>query len=177
MPPLPLHLVVRRRLPFFHTLLLVVFLGVTTPPPSRLLHGHPLPLSPIILLFLPPLDVLILMGLPALLLSQGEWGVWGVPASSVALPPPMGFSPQNLLSTRVSQLPPLLSIIASSISRVPFPRRYLRLSLVAIVISLLLGGFVMRLHLLRTIIMCLHLCTSHVLALVTHGILIQYKIY
>jgi hypothetical protein len=53
----------------------------------------------------------------------------------IALPPPMGFSPQDLLSTRVSLLPPLLSIIASSISQVPFPRRFLQLSLVAIIIS------------------------------------------
>ena len=90
---------------------------------------------------------------------------------SVALPPPMGFSPHNLLSTRVSRLPPLLSIIASSISRVPFPRRYLRLSLVAIVISLLLGGFVMRLHLLCMIIMCLHLWRLCLLSLLCRCVL------
>jgi len=72
MPPLPLNLVVRRRLPFFHILLLGVFLGVMTPPPLRLQHGHLLPLSPAILLFLPPLVAPILMGSPALLLFPGE---------------------------------------------------------------------------------------------------------
>jgi len=83
----------------------------------------------------------------------------------------MGFSPQELLSTRVSLLPPLLSIIASSISRVPFPRRFLRLFLGAIVISQLLGGFVMLLHLLRTIVMCLHLWRLRLLSLLRRCVL------
>jgi hypothetical protein len=171
MPPLSLHLVVWRRLPFFHILLLRVFLGVMTPPPLRLHYGHLLPLSPVILLFLPPLVALILTGSPALLLSPGEWGVWRVPALSVALPPPMGFSPQDLHSTRASLLPPLLSIIASSISWVPFPRWFLRLSLVAIVISQLLWGLVMLLHLLCTIVMRLHLWRLHLLPLLRRWVL------
>ena len=86
----------------------------------------------------------------------------------VTLHPPTGFSPQDLLSTWVSLLPPLLSIIASFISQVPFLRRFLRLSLVVIVITQLLGGFVMLPHLLRTIVMCLHLWRLRLLSLLCH---------
>jgi hypothetical protein len=124
MPLLPLNLVVWHRLPFFPVLLLGALLEVMTPPFLRLQQGHLLPLSPAMLLFLPPLVASILMGLTALLLFPGEWGEWGVLALLVALHPPMGFSPQDLLSTWVSLLPPLLSIIVSFISQVPFPGRF-----------------------------------------------------
>jgi hypothetical protein len=156
-PLLPLNPVVRRRLPFFPIHLFRVLLGVMTPPRSRLRPGHLLPPSHAMLLFLPPLVAPILTGSTALLLSSGEWGEWGVLASSVTLPPPMGFTPQDLLSARVSRLPPRLSIFASFTSQVPYPRRFLRSSLAVTIIPHLLGGFVMLLHLLSTIIMRLHL--------------------
>jgi len=75
----------------------------------------------------------------------------------VTLPPPMGFTPQDLLSARVSRLPPRLSIFASFTSQVPYPRQFLRLFMMVTIIPHLLGGFVMLLHLLSTIIMHLHL--------------------
>ena len=111
------------------------------------------------------------MGSTALLLSPGEWGEWGVLALLVALHPPMGFFPQDLLSARVSLLPPRLSIITSFISQVPFPMRFLWLSLVEIVIIHLVGGLVMLLHLLRTIIMRLHLWRLRLLLLLCRCIL------
>jgi hypothetical protein len=105
----------------------------------------------------PPLVTPILTGSTALLLSLGEWGERGVLALSVALSPPIGFTPHNLFSARVSLLPPRLSIIASFTSQVPFPRWFLRSSLAVTIVPHLLGGFDMLLHLLRTIIMRLHL--------------------
>ena len=92
----------------------------------------------------------------ALLLSSGEWGEWGVLASSVALHPPMGSTPHDLLLARVSLLPPRLSIISFT-SPVRFPRRFPRLSLAVTIIIHFLGGFSMLLHLLCTILMRLHL--------------------
>ena len=105
----------------------------------------------------PPLVTPILTGLTALLLSLGEWGERGVLALSVALPPPISFTPHDLFSARVSLLPPRLSVIASFTSQVPFPRRFLRSSLAVAITPHLLGGFNMLLHLLRTIMMRLHL--------------------
>jgi hypothetical protein len=67
-----------------------------------------------------------------------------------------GFYPSSL-SARVSRLPPRLSIFASFTSQVPFPRQFLRSSLVVTIIPHLLGFFVMLLHLLSTIIMRLQL--------------------
>jgi hypothetical protein len=171
MPLLPLNLVVRRRLLFFPILLLGALLGVMTPPRSRLQQGHLLLPSPAMFLFLPPLVAPILTGLTALLLSPGEWGEWGVLAALVACHPPVGFSPQDLLSAWVSLLPPWLSIIASFISQVSFPRRFLRLSLAAVIIAHLQGGFVMLLHLLRTIIMRLHLWQLRLLLLLCRCVL------
>ena len=109
------------------------------------------------LLFLSHPVTQILAGSTALLLSLGEWGEWGVSALLVALPPPMGFTPHDLLSAWGSLIPPRLSIIADFISKVSFPRQFLRSSLAAAIITHLLGGLVMLLHLLSTIIMRLHL--------------------
>ena len=90
---------------------------------------------------------------------------------AIALHPSMGFTPQDLLSARVSLLPPRLSIITSFISQVPFPMRFLWLSLVEIVIIHLVGGLVMLLHLLRTIIMRLHLWWLRLLLLLCRCVL------
>jgi len=103
--------------------------------------------------FLPPLVAPILTGSMALLLSSGEWGEWGVLTSSVALPPPLGSTPHDLLLARISLLPPRLSIIVSFTSPVPFPRRFPRSSLAVTIIIHFLRGFSMLLHLLCTIIM------------------------
>ncbi len=142
-----------------------------TPPRSRLQPGHLLPPSLAMLLFLPPLVAPVLMGSTALLLSLGEWGEWWVLASLVALPPPIGFTPQDLFSARVSRLPPRLSVFASFTSQVPFPRQFLRSSLAVTIIPHLLGGFVMLLHLLSTIIMRLHLWHLHLHSLLCRCVL------
>ena len=123
------------------------------------------------LLFLPPLIALILTGSTTLLLSLGEWGEWGVPTLLVTLPPPMGFTPQDLLSARVSRLPPRLSIFASFTSQVPYPRQFLRSFMMVTIIPHLLGGFVMLLHLLSTIIMHLHLWRLHLHSLLCRCVL------
>lgn len=109
------------------------------------------------LLFLPPLVAPILTGSTALLLSSGDWGQLGVLALSVVLLPPMGFTHHDLRSAWVSLLPPRLSIIARFNSLEPFTKRFLWSSLAVTIIPHLLGGFVMPLHLVRTIIMRLHL--------------------
>ena len=85
---------------------------------------------------------------------QGEWGVL---ASLGALPPPMDSTPHDLLLARVSLLPPRLSIIVSFTSPVPFPKLFPRSSLAVTIIIHFLGGFSRLLHLLRTIIIQLHL--------------------
>lgn len=128
-----------------------------TLPPSRLRPGHLLPPSSEIILFPPPPVAPILTGSTALLLSSGDWGQLGVLALSVVLLPPMGFTHHDLRSAWVSLLPPRLSIIARFNSLEPFTKRFLWSSLAVTIIPHLLGGFVMPLHLVRTIIMRLHL--------------------
>jgi hypothetical protein len=88
-------------------------------------------------------------------------------------PPQLRLRPGRLLPPSPAML---LFIIADFISKVPFPRQFLRSSLAVAIITHLLGGLVMLLHLLSTIIMRLHLWHLRLRLLLCHCVFCLMKI-